>query len=257
MVPDLASHLVVPTSEAPLSTLSSAARPAPDAPRPVTLPAAVLWDMDGTLIDTEPYWLAAETALVEAHGGEWTVADWSSLIGSSMSVAAAVLQARGVRLGVEEIAAALNGSVRAAVEAEVPWQTGALETIQALHAAGVPQALVTSSFEVLAAPFAATVGLFDVVVAGDHVDEPKPHPEPYLTAARLLGVAPEDCVAVEDSRSGLASAVASGARVVAMATHVPVEPPAGVTRASSLLDLDLATFQRIAAGEVLDLRTTG
>ncbi|SFK00721.1 HAD family phosphatase [Cellulomonas sp. KH9] len=222
-------------------------------PRPA-LPAAVLWDMDGTLIDTEPYWMAAEIELVEAHGGVWTREDAVAMIGSSMDVSAGLLQAAGVELEVAEIADALNTAVRAAVAAGIPWQPGAHEVLRALHAAGVPQALVTSSFDVLAAPFADAVGLFDVVVSGDTVARPKPHPEPYLAAARALGVDVAACVAFEDSRSGLASAVASGARVVAVDSHVVLDPPAGVSRASSLLHVDLDVIARVAAGETLHLR---
>ncbi|UZN05344.1 HAD family hydrolase [Cellulomonas sp. S1-8] len=218
------------------------------------MPAAVLWDMDGTLIDTEPYWMAAEVELVEAHGGVWTHEDAVAMIGSSMPVAAAALQARGVALSVDAIADALNAAVGEAVAAGIPWRPGAHEALRALHDAGVPQALVTSSFQVLAAPFADAVGLFDVVVAGDTVTRPKPHPEPYLTAARLLGVDVTGCVAFEDSRSGLASAVASGARVVAVDSHVVLDPPPGVSRTASLAALDLTTLARIAAGEALDLR---
>ncbi|MFD2771269.1 HAD family hydrolase [Cellulomonas phragmiteti] len=210
--------------------------------------------MDGTLIDTEPYWMAAEVELVEAHGGVWTHEDAVAMIGSSMDVAAAQLQARGVPLSVTQIADALNSSVRAAVAAGIPWQPGAYEALRALHAAGVPQALVTSSFAVVAAPFADAVGLFDVVVTGDVVTRSKPDPEPYLAAAGLLGVDISACVAFEDSRSGLASAVASGARVVAVDSHVVLDPPAGVSRTSSLVPFDVATIARVAAGETLDLR---
>ena len=218
------------------------------------LPAAVLWDMDGTLIDTEPYWMAAEIELVEAHGGVWTREQAIAMIGSSMDVSAGLLQAAGVGLSVAEIAHALNSSVRAAVAAGIPWQAGAHGILRALHVAGVPQALVTSSFEAVAAPFVHTVGLFDVVVTGDVVSRPKPDPEPYLTAARLLGVDVRDCVAFEDSHAGVASAVASGARVVAVDSHVALDPPAEVSRTSSLDRVGLETIVRIARGEVLDLR---
>ncbi len=213
--------------------------------------------MDGTLIDTEPHWMDAEIALVEEHGGTWTPADATAMVGSSMAVSAALLQARGVALEVEQIAHRLNSAVGAAVAQGVPWQPGALELVRTLHAAGVPQALVTSSFGVLADPFARAVGLFDVVVAGDDVIRPKPDPEPYLTAARLLGVDVRACVAFEDSATGLASAVASGARVVAVDTHVAIEPPRGVSRTVSLTRVDLPTIERIAAGETLDLRHRG
>ena len=219
-----------------------------------SLPAAVLWDMDGTLIDTEPYWMAAEVELVEAHGGVWTHADAVAMIGSSMAVSAGLLQAAGVDLPVEQIAHTLNTSVREAVAAGIPWQPGAYDLLRALHAAGVPQALVTSSFEVVAGPFADAVGLFDVVVTGDTVTRPKPDPEPYLTAARLLGVDVTACVAVEDSRSGVASAVASGARVLAVDSHVALDPPASVSRTSGLDRLDLDTLAHLAAGGRVDLR---
>ena len=218
------------------------------------LPAAVLWDMDGTLIDTEPYWMAAEMELVEAHAGVWTPADAIGMIGSSMAVCAAVLQSRGVALSEAEIAQALNSRVVAAVAAGIPWKPGALELLTELSAAGVPQALVTSSQAVLASPFAQAVGLFDVVVAGDHVTNSKPHPEPYLTAARLLGLDPAVCVAVEDSPSGVAAALAAGARVVALASPSAVPAAPALSRVSGLTDLDLPTLARVAGGQVLDLR---
>ncbi|AEE45916.1 HAD-superfamily hydrolase, subfamily IA, variant 3 [Cellulomonas fimi ATCC 484] len=220
----------------------------------LALPAAALWDMDGTLIDTEPYWIAAEIELVESFGGVWTHEDGYAMVGNPMSVAVTALRGRGVDLPDEEIADFLNGRVRAAVAAGVPWQPGAQEILRALHDAGVPMALVTSSFRVLAQPFAEVVGLFDVVVSGDDVARPKPDPEPYLTAARLLGVPVERCVALEDSRSGVASAVASGARVVAVEVMQELEDREGLSRVRSLADLSLADLARIAAGDVLDLR---
>ncbi len=218
------------------------------------LPAAVLWDMDGTLIDTEPYWMAAETELVQAYSGVWTAQDAVGMIGSSMEVCAAVLQARGVPLDADEIAQALNTRVGAAVAAGIPWKPGALALLTELNGAGVPQALVTSSHAVLAAPFAETVGLFDVVVAGDHVTNSKPHPEPYLRAAALLGVDPTVCVAVEDSPSGVASALAAGARVVALASPSAVPDAPELSRVSGLTDLDVRVLAQVGAGHVLDLR---
>lgn len=226
-----------------------------DVPR--TLPAAVLWDMDGTLIDTEPYWIGAETELVEAHGGVWTHEDGAAMVGNPMSVAVVALQARGVALSADEIADFLNGRVRAGVAAEVPWQPGALEVLRALHGAGVPMALVTSSFRVLAEPFAETVGLFDVVVSADDVERHKPDPEPYVLAARLLGVPVERCVAVEDSHSGVASAVASGARVIGVEVMQELADRPGLSRVASLADLTLDDLARIAHGDVLDLRPAG
>ncbi|WP_276319513.1 HAD family hydrolase [Cellulomonas endophytica] len=226
-------------------------------PAPVVAPAAVLFDMDGTLIDSEPHWIAAETALVTAHGGTWTHEDGLSLVGNPMMRSAQVLAGRGVDLPLEEIVDRLNASVAAAVAARTPWQPGALELVRAVRAAGVPTALVTSSFRVLAEPFAAATGLFDVVVAGDEVEHPKPHPQPYLRAAELLGVDVRRCVALEDSPAGIASALASGARTVAVEAVVPVTGRPGLSVVASLADLDAATLARVVAGETLDTRPRG
>ena len=226
----------------------------PSAFTDLVAPSAVLWDMDGTLIDTEPYWMGAETELVEAHGGVWTRQAGLARVGTPLSGCAATLRSRGVDLPDEEIADFLNGRVAEGVAAGIPWQQGAQEILAALHEAGVPMALVTSSFRRLAEPFADAVGLFDVVVSGDDVTRPKPDPEPYVTAARLLGVDVTDCVAVEDSHSGIASAVASGAHVVAVEVMQALAPRPGLSRVASLADLSLTDVARIAGGAVLDLR---
>lgn len=236
-------------------TIRSQDVPAGQAELPAeALPAAVLWDMDGTLIDTEPYWMSAEIELVEAHGGVWTREDALAMVGSSMEVCARTLRARGVALPDEEISGFLNARVGAGVAAGIPWQPGARELLDALVDAGVPLALVTSSFAVLADPFARAAGVFDVVVSGDEVAHPKPHPEPYLTAAARLGVDVRRCVAVEDSRSGVASAHASGARVLAVQVIAPIEPPEGVSITDSLRSVSLDVLARIGAGRVVDLR---
>ncbi|MEZ0449208.1 HAD family hydrolase [Cellulomonas sp. ICMP 17802] len=215
-------------------------------------PAAVLWDMDGTLIDTEPYWIAAETELVEAHGGVWTHEDGLALVGNPMLVSAQALRDRGVDLPPEEIVDFLNSRVAAGVASGIPWQPGAQDLLEQVAAAGVPMALVTSSFAVLAQPFAAAVGLFDVVISGDEVSRPKPDPEPYLLAAQRLGVDVATCVAVEDSRTGVTSAVASGARVLAVEVMQAVAERPGLSRVPSLVGLTLADLTRIARGDVLD-----
>src|SRR3954451_14971136 len=193
--------------------------------------------MDGTLIDTEPLWIAAETELVESHGGVWTHEDGLGLVGNPMLVSARALAERGVDLPPDEIVDFLNSRVAAAVAAGITWQPGAKELLEAVHAAGVPMALVTSSFAVLADPFALAVGLFDVVVSGDEVSRPKPDPEPYLVAARRLGVDVGACIAGEDSRAGMAWAVASGARTVAVEVHHEFESRPGLSRVGSLEDV--------------------
>jgi HAD superfamily hydrolase (TIGR01509 family) len=210
--------------------------------------------MDGTLIDTEPYWMAAEIELVEAHGGTWTADDALAMVGNSMVDSAAKLQARGVVLTVAEITDFLNSRVGSEVAAGIPWQAGARALLDQLVAAQVPLALVTSSFAVLADPFARAVAVFDTVVSGDEVTRNKPDPEPYLTAASRLRVDIRSCVVVEDSPAGIASARAAGARVLAVQVIAPIEPLDGLSITDSLAHVTLEHLARIAAGEVLDLR---
>lgn len=219
------------------------------------LPAAVLWDMDGTLVDTEPAWMAAEAGLVEQFGGTWTPQDAVQMIGMSLTPAAEILQRHGVDLPVEVIGERLVASVVAAVGRHLIWQPGALELLAALRGAGVRCALVTMSYR----EFAEAVigqgppGAFEVVVTGDEVEHGKPHPEPYLTAARLLGVDIADCVAIEDSRPGIASALAAGARTLGVQHIVPVDRQPGLSRTDSLERIGLAELARLRAGDVIDL----
>jgi HAD superfamily hydrolase (TIGR01509 family) len=188
-------------------------------------PVAVLCDMDGTLVDTEPYWMAAETALVESHGGTWTTADAEHLVGSELSVSARYLrEVGGVRLEPAEIVEHLLDDVVARILHEVPWRPGALELLADLGAAGVPCALVTMSYRRFAQPVldALPPETFQVIVTGDAVTQGKPHPEPYLKACALLGVDAPETVAIEDSNTGARSAEAAGCCVIVVPNHVPV-----------------------------------
>lgn len=178
--------------------------------------AAVLWDMDGTLIDSEPTWIKAQTRMVAERGGTWTYADGLSLVGTDMVVTAEALQRAGVQLSDEEIIDRLTAEVAETLGRDVTWRPGAFELVRALMGAGIPQAIVTTSplsmTQVVADALPA--GAIRVIVAGEDVGNGKPHPEPYLTAAQRLGVAPRDCVAIEDSPTGLAAAIAAGVTAI-------------------------------------------
>ena len=177
------------------------------------LPAAVLWDMDGTLVDTEPYWIAAESPLVERFGGTWTHEQSLQMVGMGLEDAGRILQDAGVRMPVAEIIDHLTAEVMAQLRTDgVPFRPGAKELLQSLRAAGVPTALVTMSMRRMAVEIVELIEFdaFDLVVAGDDVDRPKPHPDPYLQACEALGVRPEDVVAIEDSPNGLRSSLAAG-----------------------------------------------
>jgi HAD superfamily hydrolase (TIGR01509 family) len=218
------------------------------------LPAAVLWDLDGTLVDTEPAWIEAEHRLAAEHGVEWTEEDGEAMVGSALPRAAAIMQERGVDLPADQIIDRLERGVFEIIGAHVPWQPGALELLTELRDEGVKCALVTMSFRAMADRIVAgaPTGVFAAVVAGDEVTHGKPHPEPYLRAAELLRVDIRRCVAIEDSPTGLAAAEASGARVVAIQRVVPVPPRPMRNRLATLEGLGVAGLSRIAAGELID-----
>ncbi|TFB49566.1 HAD family hydrolase [Cryobacterium tagatosivorans] len=173
--------------------------------------------MDGTLVDTEPYWMVAETELVESFGGVWTHADCMLMVGSGLWASAAILQDRGVDMDADAIVHWLTDRVQAQLaEHGVPWRPGARELLAELKDAGIPMALVTMSVERMARQIADLIDFaaFETIVAGDMVTHSKPHPEAYLAAAAFLGVEPAHCIAVEDSAPGVAAAVAAGAVVI-------------------------------------------
>ncbi|GAA0290841.1 HAD family hydrolase [Kineococcus aurantiacus] len=225
---------------------------------PLELPAAVLWDMDGTLVDTEPHWIAAETALLGRYGVPWTHEQALGLVGSALPDSGRVLaghvrESAGVVLDPAAVVAELLDAVIERVGAAVVWRPGALELLRALGAAGVPCALVTMSYRNLADAVARLVpGAFAVVVAGDEVARGKPAPDPYLRAAELLGVDVTRCVVVEDSPTGVASGEAAGARVLAVPHLVPIPAAPGRNRVASLTEVDPAALGALAAGELLD-----
>ncbi len=198
--------------------------------------------MDGTLVDTEPYWLQAESDLVHAAGGVWTPEDGLQLVGSGLERSALILQSRGVELTVEEVIATLTDRVRSQIGGAVPWRAGARELLTEIRDAGIPTALVTMSRRDMALDIVAALGFegFDVVVAGNDVANAKPHPEPYLTAAEQLGVNVTECVALEDSEPGVASAVAAGATVFALPLHIPLPPSPAYVLRESMVGLRLA-----------------
>jgi len=189
--------------------------------------AAVLWDMDGTLVDTEPYWIETEYALAEKHGGTWSDRHALNLVGNDLLDSARYIREHmGIALEPDQIVEELLDGVVARVEEEVPWRPGAVELLAALGEVEVACALVTMSYRRFVAPVLSALPseTFRTIVTGDAVSRGKPHPEPYLTAARLLGVDPADCLAIEDSNTGARSAEAAGCTVLVVQNHVPVLP---------------------------------
>lgn len=187
----------------------------------MTAPAAVLWDMDGLLVDSEPLWTVAEIELATQLGGTWDDGIKASVIGTRLDVAVpTILRYFGAPDGPAQVAETsawlLDRMVQlfASSSALLP---GAGNLLAELAAAGVPTALVSSSYRILVdAVLAQGHGPFALTVAGDEVTHGKPHPEPYLLAAERLGVDPARCVVLEDSPSGVAAGEAAGCAVVAV-----------------------------------------
>jgi len=187
--------------------------------------------MDGTLVDTEPYWMQCEYALAEKYGGTWTHEDALAVVGGDLIDSATYMREHmGIDRTPEQIVEELLDGVVALVEREVPWRPGARELLADLRGLGVPCALVTMSWRRFVEPVlrALPEGSFDVLVCGDEVAHGKPHPEPYLRAAGLLGRAPAQTVAIEDSPTGATSASDAGCQVLVVPSHVAV--PAGERR---------------------------
>lgn len=197
-----------------------------EASPPLHGPAAVLWDMDGTLVDTEPYWMAAETPMVESFGGTWTHEQALQLVGLGLEDSARIFQDAGVRMGVTAIVDFLTDEVMAQLRTEgVPFRPGARALLADLRAAGIRTGLVTMSMGRMAHAVVDLIGFdaFDVVVAGDDATRPKPFPDPYLQACELLGVHPAETVSIEDSPNGLRSAVAAGTVALGVPHFIPLE----------------------------------
>ena len=212
------------------------------------LPAAVLFDMDGLLVDSEPIWTIAEIELASRLGGVFSPELKAAIIGTRLEVAVpTILRWFDAPAGPDEVAETsawlLMRMVQLFSSEDLAVRPGAAELAAELRAAGVPLALVSSSYRVLVdAVLAHGVGPFDVTVAGDEVGNGKPDPEPYLLAAARLGVDPEQCVVLEDSPVGVAAGEAAGCAVVAVPSvdGVTFTPSARRLVASSLAEVDLA-----------------
>lgn len=205
-------------------------------------PAAVLFDMDGLLVDSEPLWYAVEAELAQALGGEWRHEDQAACVGGPLRATARRILARSaVPADLTDIEHRLLDGMAARLRRGVPLRPGAADLLAGVAGRSIPTALVSSSERRLMdiALAGLTDHIFNASVAGDEVSARKPDPEAYRRAASLLGVDPACCIALEDSRTGVAAAEAAGCLCVAVPDLVPV--PATPTRPvlASLSDIDV------------------
>ncbi len=215
--------------------------------------AAVLWDMDGTLLDSEKLWDIAMRELSVELGGEMTDATRHALIGAAAPDA---LRITFAGLGIEPTEAQLHAAgewmerrVVGLMSGPIPWRPGAREALAMVRAAGLASGLVTNTKRSVTELCLDTLGreFFDVTVCGDEVASGKPAPDPYLRGAELLGLAPERCVAVEDSPTGSLAAAAAGCAVLVVPCEVAVPERPGLVVRESLIGLTIADLRAVRA----------
>jgi HAD superfamily hydrolase (TIGR01509 family) len=210
-------------------------------PMQATLPAAVVFDNDGLLLDTESVWTRAEQDLFARRNLDFTAADKRELVGTSAAIAGGVLERRLGEPGrADEIIDELNALVVAELEHGVEAMVGARELLEGLKERGTPIGLVSNSplpFVLRSLELVGFEDRFDVVLSAHEVAAPKPAPDPYLEACRRLGVEPgPNVVALEDSPTGVAAARAAGLTVIGVPSIEGVALEEAHHIAESLLD---------------------
>jgi HAD superfamily hydrolase (TIGR01509 family) len=212
---------------------------------------AILFDMDGLLIDSEPLWFEVESEVMAHLGGQWSAADQRELVGGSLQRSIDYLLSRATRAATRAEVARwmVDGMTALLRERGVQVLPGARELFAAVTDAGMPNALVTSSERQIMEAVIPKLGMaFGATVCAEDVRESKPAPEPYLLAAELLGVDPGGCIVLEDSPNGVAAAEAAGCLVVAVPSLLPIPAQPGRVVASSLSHIDLGMLQGMMDG---------
>lgn len=203
---------------------------------------AVFLDMDGTLVDTEGFWWDVEVAVFADLGHELDASWRDIVVGGPMTRSAGYLiEATGADIALPELTTLLNDRFEARIDHGVPLMPGAKRLLTQLAAHEIPTALVSASHRRIIDRVLHSLGPdhFAVTVAGDEVPRTKPHPDPYLLAARSVGAQPARCAVVEDTPTGVAAAEAAGCRVVAVPSLAPIAPADGRAVVGSLEEVDL------------------
>ena len=212
---------------------------------------AVLFDMDGTLVDSEKLWEVALQVLYSRLGGELTPAVREATVGGSAeSLMQIIYTDLGLDPDADEMAAHsdwLHENTADLFDGGLPWCDGARELLDTLADSAVPMALVTNTRRALTERALDSIGrhYFAASVCGDEVVRAKPAPDPYQRAAALLGFDPAQCLAIEDSVTGAASAEDAGCPVLVVPNDVEVPDSARRRHVTSLLGLDVARLREI------------
>ncbi|AWI27738.1 HAD family phosphatase [Streptomyces tirandamycinicus] len=209
---------------------------------------AVFLDMDGTLVDTEGFWWDAEREVFADLGHELDEAWRDVVVGGPMTRSAGYLiEATGADITLAELTVLLNERFEHRIARGVPLMPGAERLLAELAAHNVPTALVSASHRRIIDRVLASLGRdrFALSVAGDEVPRTKPHPDPYLLAARGVGADPSRCAVIEDTATGVAAAEAAGCRVVAVPSVAPIAPADGRIVVGSLEEVDVSFLRTL------------
>ena len=215
---------------------------------------AVLFDMDGTLVDSEKLWDISLAALYEKLGGRLTPEVRASMVGGSADDTIWTIYT-DLGLELDPLAMAesnrwLHDYTAQLFDGGLPWCDGARELLEALAAEGTPMALVTNTQRALTDRALNSIGhqYFSASVCGDEVPRGKPAPDAYQRAAALLGLQPDACLAIEDSVTGTAAAEGAGCPVLVVPNDVEVPRGPRRTRISSLGGVGVADLRRVFDG---------
>jgi HAD superfamily hydrolase (TIGR01509 family) len=214
---------------------------------------AVLFDMDGTLVDSEKLWDISLAALYKELGGTLSQEVRVAMVGGS---AEDTIRTVYTDLGLEQDPSAMAESDRwlhdytaQLFDGGLPWCDGARELLEALAAEGTPMALVTNTQRALTDRALNSIGrqYFSATVCADEVPRGKPAPDLYQRAAELLGLRPDECLAIEDSVTGTAAAESAGCPVLVVPNDVEVPSGPRRRRIASLAGVSVAELRRIFA----------
>lgn len=209
---------------------------------------AVLFDMDGTLTDSERLWTIALDRVAADYGGALRPATREAMVGQDMWATIDLMHRElGVDVAPETTARTLTDHTMEIFHDGLPFKDGAPELLAAVKAAGLRTALVTATYRNLVDVALETLGhnTFDVTVCGDEVTRNKPDPEPYRRALELLGLPAQECLVIEDSPTGSRSASLAGIGVLVVPSEIPVPPARGLVFAETLVGIDVTQLHAI------------
>ncbi|CAB1013721.1 HAD family phosphatase [Corynebacterium diphtheriae] len=221
----------------------------------------ILWDMDGTLVDSEGIWAQATFAMSTEMGRRLTAAQQRETVGSSFNFTVSLCASNaGIELDSEAKnywQSFMSQYVTEKFDSSLLPNPGIKEVLDSCRNAEIPMAIATNTIRSIANHSIGAVGIeyFKATVCGDEVANPKPAPDVYLKGAQALGVPPEGCIVFEDSKSGMLGGLAAGCIVISVVDHLNNQPlPEGVVQLSRLHGP--ADFRGVSAEEIMQWYAT-